>query len=98
MRRPSLMIAIGLPHGEGAPDEDGLNREQDNGGDSDIAEEGILGIAECLLREGPPAIRLVRLLARGLEDMAQAAIAKDHHALEEAAGDACDAMRGLIKD
>ncbi len=59
---------------------------------------GILGIAECLLREGPPAVRLVRLLARGLEDMAQAAMAKDHHALEEAAGDACDAMRGLIKD
>jgi hypothetical protein len=95
---PTIALMIGMPHGEEGPgqDEDNIDREQGN--DDDIAEQGILGIAECLLRDGPPAIRLVRLLARGLEDMAQAAIAKDHHALEEAAGDACDAMRSLIED
>jgi hypothetical protein len=94
------MIAIGLPglHGEEGPGQDENHLDREQGNDGDIAEEGILGIAECLLREGPPAVRLVRLLARGLEDMAQAVMAKDHHALEEAAGDACDAMRNLIKD
>jgi hypothetical protein len=98
VRKPaSLMIAIGLPglHGQ---DEDNLNREQDNGGEKDATEEAICGIAETLIRDGPPAIRAVRLLARGLEDMAQAVKAKDHAALEEAAAMACDAMRSVIGD
>jgi hypothetical protein len=93
------MIAIGLPHGEGQ-DEDQLDRERDgNGGqDQDIVEEAVCSIAERLVREGPPMIRAVRLLARAYEDMAQAAMKKDHHALEEAAADACDAMRTVIED
>jgi hypothetical protein len=93
------MIAIGLPHGEGQ-DEDQLDRERDgNGGqDQDIVEEAVCSIAERLVREGPPMIRAVRLLARAYEDMAQAAMKKDHHALEEAAADACDAMRLVIGD
>jgi hypothetical protein len=96
------MLAIGLPSrlahedDERGQDEDGLNREQDGGGEKDIAEEGICSIAETLIRDGPPAIRLVRLLARGLEDMAQAAMKRDQAALEDAAGEACDAMRELI--
>jgi len=99
MRKPTLMIAVGLggPHGEQQDDEDNLNREREGNG-RDIAEEGICGIAETLVRGGPPAIRAVRLLARGLEDMAQAAMKKDNYALEEAAADACDAMRSLIED
>jgi hypothetical protein len=91
------MIAIGLPGPHGAQDEDSLNREQDGGGeDNDLATEAITSIAERLVRDGPSTIRLVRLLARGIEDMAQAAMKRDHHALEEAAADACDALRGLI--
>jgi hypothetical protein len=101
MRKPaSLMIAIGLgrPHGEEGQDEDALDREQDGNGEQDIVEEAVCSIAERLIRDGPPAIRQVRLVARAYEDMAQAAMKKDHHALEEAAADACDALRGLIED
>src|SRR5262245_18868342 len=94
---PSLMIAIGLPshHGE-QDDEDSLNREQ--GGERDIGEEAVCRIAERLIRNGPTMIRSVRLLARALEDMAQAAMKRDSHALEEAAADACEAMRSTIED
>src|SRR5436309_14911751 len=101
---PSIMLAIGLPSrlaqddDERGHDEDNLNRERDEDGEKDTAEQGILAVAETLLRDGPPAIRLVRLLARGLEDMAQAAMKRDHAALEDAAGEACDAMRKLTKD
>jgi hypothetical protein len=102
MRKPaSLMIAIGLghPHGEGGlQDEDALDREQDGNGEQDIVEEAVCSIAERLIRDGPPMIRAVRLLARAYEDMAQAAMKKDHHALEEAAADACDAMHNVMKD
>jgi hypothetical protein len=94
----SLMIAIGLPHGEGAQDEDGLDREHDGNGGKDIVEEAVCSIAERLVRDGAPAIRQVRLVARAYEDMAQAALKKDHHALADAAADACDALRGLIED
>src|SRR5262245_64355698 len=83
MRRPaSIMIAVGMPGphgGEQDGDEDNLQREREGNG-RDIAEEGICGIAETLVRGGPPAIRAVRLLARGLEDMAQAAMKKDNYA------------------
>jgi hypothetical protein len=105
MARPHFMIAIGLPggpHGEGQddePNEDNLDREgHGGGGGQDIVEEAVCSIAERLVREGPPMIRAVRLLARAYEDMAQAAMKKDHHALEEAAADACDAMRTVIGD
>jgi hypothetical protein len=95
---PSLMIAIGLPGRHGEDDEDQLDREQDGNGKQDIVEEAICSIAERLIRDGPPMIRAVRLLARAYEDMAQAAMKKDHHALGEAAADACDAMRSVIAD
>jgi hypothetical protein len=35
---------------------------------------------------------------RHIEDMAQAVLKRDHAALEEAAGGACDVMRRLIGD
>jgi hypothetical protein len=95
MPKPGLMIAI-LPHGE--QDEDNLDRERDGNGGQDIVEEAISSIAERLVREGPPMIRAVRLLARAYEDMAQAAMKKDYHALEDAAADAYDAMRTVIGD
>jgi hypothetical protein len=98
MRKPTLMISVGMsPHGEGQ-DEDNLDREGHGGKGDDIVEEAVSSIAERLVREGPPMIRAVRLLARAYEDMAQAAMKKDHHALEEAAADACDAMRTVIED
>jgi len=101
MRKPTLMIAVGLggPHG-GEQDEDNLQRERGdgNGGDGDIATEAILGIVRDLHHGGPLAIRQVRLLARGLEDMCQAVMKKDDYALEEAAADARDALHDLISE
>src|SRR5437879_4055697 len=94
---PKLTIAIGLPHAGEEQDEDSLDRERDGKG-GDIVEEAVSSIAERLVREGPPMIRAVRLLARAYEDMAQAAMKKDYHALEDAAADACDAMRTVIGD
>ena len=99
MRKPaSLMIAIGLPgpHGNEGQDEDSLNREQDGGNGDDIASEAIVNIVHNLHRGGPLAIRRVRLLARGLEDLCQAVMKKDDYALEEAAADARDALNNLI--
>jgi hypothetical protein len=99
MARPHFMIAIGLPGGpHGEQDEDGLDREHDDKGESDIVEDAVCSIAEKLVRDGPPMIRAVRLLARAFEDMGQAAMKKDHHALEEAAADACHAWRDVMKD
>src|SRR5262245_41697915 len=96
MPKPSLMIAIGMPshRGEESDDEDNLHREQDgNGGNGDdIATEAIVNIVHNLHRGGPLAIRRLRLLARGLEDLCQAVMKKDDYALEEAAADARDAL------
>lgn len=100
MRRPSLMIAIGLPglHGEGEPgqDEDSLDRQQDN--DGDIAEQAIMGIVECLNDRGPGAVARIRQYARGLEAMADAYMERDDQALEDAAADAYQALSKLIGD
>jgi hypothetical protein len=95
-----LTIAIGLPgaHGEGVQDEDALDREHDGNGEKDVVADGIMTIVDCLLHEGPPAIRRLRLVARAFEDMAQAVMAKDHHALEEAAADAHKALSDLTAD
>src|SRR5262245_60056660 len=97
MPRPSIMIAFGMP-GHGEEDEDRLDRERDGGngcnGD-DIATEAIVNIVHNLHRGGSLAIRRVRLLARGLEDLCQAVMKKDDYALEEAAADARDALNNL---
>jgi hypothetical protein len=99
MRKPaSLMIAFSLPgaHGD-APDEDSLNREQGDDGDDDIAGDATVAIVECL-HKGPSGIRDVRLLARGLEDMAQAVMSHDDKALEDAACDFHEVLSGMIED
>src|SRR5262245_30527076 len=104
MPRPtSIMIAFGMPGHRGEEsDEDQLNRERDdgngNGDDNDTATQAILGIVRELHHGGPLAIRRVRLLARGLEDMCQAVMKKDDYALEEAAADARDALHDLISE
>jgi hypothetical protein len=99
MRKPSFMIAIGLPHAEEAPDEDGLNREQDDDGENqDIAEQAIMGIVECLNDRGPGAVARIKQLARALEEMADAHMDHDHAGLEDAAADAHLALSKLISD
>jgi len=59
-KAPTLMIAVGLgrPHGD-AQDEDGLDRERDNGGgdDSDIATEAIMSIVNHLKHSKASAVR-----------------------------------------
>src|SRR5262245_29368819 len=95
-----LMIAIGLPtaHGEEEPrDEDSLDREQDNDGDGDIVEQGIMGILQCLHERGPGAVRQVKLYAKALEAMADAHMSRDDQALEEAASDAYRALHKLVR-
>jgi hypothetical protein len=98
MRKPtSLMIAFSLPgaHGEEASDEDSLNREQGDG--DDVAQQATISIVQCL-HKGPSGIRDVRLLARGLEDMAQAVMSHDDKALEDAACDFHEVLSGMIED
>src|SRR5262249_53888173 len=62
MRKPvRLMIAIGLPSAHGEDDEDNLQREDSDDersqdGDGDIAEQGIMGILQCLHERGPGAV------------------------------------------
>jgi hypothetical protein len=98
MARLPLMIAIGLPHGEGAQDEDGLDHEHAGNGEKNVVEDGLMTIVADLLHKGAPAIRRLRLVARAFEDMAQAALAKDHRGLEEAVCAAHEALSDLTAD
>jgi hypothetical protein len=93
---PTIALMIGMPHAEEGQDEDSLNREQDNDGD-DIAGDATISIVECL-HKGPSGIRDVRLLARGLEDMAQAVMSHDDKALEDAACNFHEVLSGMIED
>jgi len=99
MRRPTLMIAVGLPggpHGEGQGDED--NREQDGNGDDDIATEAICSIARNLHQGGPSAVRDLRRFTQALDEMCEAFMHKDSHGFEEAAYSARDALNDLIAE
>jgi streptomycin 6-kinase len=97
LKPPRIMIAVGLPHGES--DEDSLNREHDdNGGDDDIATEAIVSIVHNLHRGGPSAVRDLRKFTSALESLCEAFMQKDSHGVEEAASDACDALRDMIGD
>src|SRR5262245_28839401 len=104
MRRGgTVAIMFGLPsplaHEDDEPrDEDYLSRERDDDHeDSNVPDYIVLSIARVLQRGGPSAIRAVRLFARHVEDMAQAAMSKDSAALEEAADDAADAHRQVCE-
>jgi hypothetical protein len=103
MAHPHFMIAIGLPggpHGEDSQDEDNLQREgsDSNGDDDDIATEAIVSIVHNLHRGGPSAVRDLRKFTSALESLCEAFMQKDSHGVEEAASDACDALRDMIGD
>src|SRR5215475_11056113 len=95
MRKPNLMIAIGLPgpHGE---DEDALDREQDGNGDDDIATEAILSIVNQLKDRKASAVRDIRAFTAALEALCEDFMQKDQRGFEDAASDARDALHNLI--
>ena len=97
MRKPNLMIAIGLPgpHGE---DEDALDREQDGNGDDDIATEAILSIVNQLKDRKASAVRDIRAFTAALEAMCEDFMQKDRQGFEDAASDARDALNKLISE
>src|SRR5262249_804367 len=94
---PKFMIAIGGPgHGEGQ-EEDSLDKEQDgNGDDSDIATEAILSIVNHLKDRKATAVRDIRAFTAALEDLCQAFMDRDYHAVGDAADAARDALHNLI--
>jgi hypothetical protein len=87
------MIAI-LPSA-GEPDEDNLNREGDNGGDS-VAEKRIRSHVERLNRESPIHARRLKLLGTAFCNMADAHVHGDRHGFEEACDEALDALHEII--
>src|SRR5262245_30780633 len=95
MPKPSLMIAIGLPgpHGE-QDDEDHLQRERDdgNGDDGDFATEAIVSIVRNLERGKASAVRDLRKFTAALEDLCDAFMDRDYHAVGDAASYARDAL------
>ena len=100
MRKPTLMIAVGFPGGPHSEqqDEDLLNREQDGNGDDDIATEAICSIIEKLHRGGPSAVRDLRRHIQALEEVCRAFMDRDQQGLEDAAAEACDALRDMMGD
>jgi len=103
MPRPtSIMIAFGMPslHGDDQQDEDGLDREHggDNGGEGDPATEAIESILSHLQHRKSGAVRLLRAFAAALEDLCQAFMDKDYHAVGDAADAARDALHNLISE
>jgi hypothetical protein len=97
MQKPAhLMIAIGLPRAEEAPNEDGLNRGQGGDSDGDVAEQIIMHLVECLHNRGPGAVRQLRLLSQSFAQMADAHMERDGAALEDAAADAHKALSKIL--
>jgi len=93
------MIAIGLPHPHGEQDEDGLDRERDDGGggdDSDIATEAIVSVVNHLKDSKASAVRDIRAFTAALEALCDAFMARDYHAVGDAADAARDALHQLI--
>ena len=100
MPKPSLMIAIGLPshHGE-QQDEDGLDRERDDGdGEDDLATEAVLSIVRNLHHGGPAAVRTLRRFTSALEGICEAYMSRDHAGLEEAASEARDVLNDMLSE
>jgi hypothetical protein len=91
----SLMIAIGLPHGE-AQDEDSLDREQD-GDDGDLATEAVMSIVRNLQHGKAAAVRELRAFTGALEALCDAFMDRDYHAVGDAASDARDALNAMLK-
>jgi hypothetical protein len=66
-------------------------------GQGTLPEAVVAVIASCLVEEGPPAVRHVRLLSEALAMMADACMAKDHGGLEDASDDACEALEKILE-
>jgi hypothetical protein len=71
-------------------------REGDGNGGGDI-ETFIRNVVDVLRQRGAMGIRAVRLVARGLEDLAQSAMSRDQTAFEEAVDDLHRALEELTK-
>jgi hypothetical protein len=93
------MIAVGMPspHGD-QQDEDGLDREHSDGGenDNDIASDAIVAMVNHLKDSKASAVRDIRAFTAALEDLCQAFMDKDYHAVGDAADAARDALHNLI--
>ena len=97
VRKPTLMIAVGMPGPHGNDDEDSLQREQDgNGDDGDLATEAIVSIVNHLKDSKASAVRDIRAFSAALEDLCQAFMDRDYHAVGDAADAARDALHNLI--
>jgi hypothetical protein len=96
---PTIALMIGMPlaRDDEAQDEDRLNREQDDS-DGDVAEQIVMHIVECLHDRGPGAVRQLRLLAQGFEQMADAHMERDSAGLEDAAADVHRALSKIFGD
>ena len=97
MRKPTLMIAVGMPGPHGNDDEDGLDRERDGGDDdSDLATEAVMSILDDLKTRKASAVRDLRAYTAALEEMCDAFMDRDYHRVGEAASDARDALHEII--
>ena len=94
-RAPALMIAI-MPGGEPDGDEDSLNREHGNGGDS-VAHRRIRSHVERLNREGPIHARRLKLYADALNHLVDAYNHGHSHDFDEACDECVDALHELIQ-
>src|SRR5262249_13617181 len=94
----SLMIAISMPSHRGEQGEDSLNREHGDNGDDDIATEAIVSIVRHLEVGKASAVRTLRAFTAALDDMCEAFMQRDYHAVGDAADAARDALYTLITD
>lgn len=88
----SLLIGIGTPQSQFAHD-----GNQDHG-DGDIATDAICGVVQSMYRGGPSTVRDLRAFIDALESMCQAFMDEDRSGFEDAASDACEALRTLVED
>ena len=98
MRKPTLMIAVGVPSAHG-DDEDQLDREQDDDGgddDSDLATAAVMSILDDFKARKASAVRDLRAYTAALEEMCDAFMDRDYHRVGEAASDARDALHAII--
>jgi hypothetical protein len=90
------MIAVGLPGPHGEQDEDGLERERDDDGESDLATEAITSILDDLKTRKASAVRDLRLYIDALAELCEAFMDRDYHRVGDAASEARDALHEII--
>ena len=95
----SIALMIGMPghHGE-QTDEDSLQREHGDGGGDDAATDAIMSIVNHLKDSKASAVRDIRAFTAALEDLCQAFMDRDYHAVGDAADAARDALHNLISE